>query len=64
MRGATIYIPNGPAGIEAVDVSDPAAPAVVEVYDTPGLARGVAVSGSYVFVADGRALLVLSDHAG
>ena len=30
---------------------------------TPGLVRGVAVSGSYIFVADGRALLVLSDPA-
>jgi hypothetical protein len=41
------------AGLRIVDVSDPAHPSEVGSYDTPGYASGVAVSGSYAYVADG-----------
>lgn len=62
VSGATIYIPNGQAGVEVVNVSNPRAPSLRGTYDTPGAARGIAVAGSRVFVADSTALLVL-EHA-
>jgi hypothetical protein len=36
-----------------VDVSDPSSPFEVGSYDTPGNAFGVAVAGSYAYVAEG-----------
>ncbi len=42
-----------------VDVSDPAQPREVGFYDTPGYAEGVAVSGSYIYVADRDGGLVI-----
>ena len=36
-----------------IDVSTPSAPVEVGFVDTPDLALGVAVSGSYAYVADG-----------
>jgi hypothetical protein len=41
------------AGLRVIDVSNPSSPREVGFYDTPGNARGVAVSGSYAYVADG-----------
>ena len=38
-----------------INVANPAAPAEVGFYDTPGYAYGVAVAGSYAYVADGDA---------
>jgi hypothetical protein len=40
--------------LAVVDVSDPSAPKPVGSYDTPGVARAVAVEGQYAFVADDR----------
>ena len=36
-----------------IDVSTPSAPVEVGFFDTPGVARGVAVAGGYAYVADG-----------
>jgi hypothetical protein len=36
-----------------IDVSNPSSPREVGAYDTPGSALGVAVSGTYAYVADG-----------
>jgi hypothetical protein len=44
-----------------VDVSDPAAPTEVGVYDTPGGALGVAVAGDYIYVAGGSVGLRVVD---
>ncbi len=47
-------------GLRVIDVSDPANMQEVGFYDTPGLAQGVAVQGSYVYVADwNNGLLVI-----
>lgn len=47
-------------GLRAVDVSQPAAPALIGSRDSAGWARDVAVSGTHAFVADGdRGLTVL-----
>ena len=40
------------AGLRIVNVADPSAPIDVGSYDTPGAAYDLAVSGSYVYVAD------------
>ena len=47
-----LYVAQATGGIAVLDVSDPFAPVEVTEYDTPGAARGVAVSGDLVFVAD------------
>jgi hypothetical protein len=41
------------AGLRVIDVSNPSSPREVGFYDTPGWASGVAVSGTYAYVADG-----------
>ena len=38
--------------LSVFDISNPARPVMVAIVDTPGSAEGVAVSGSYVYVAD------------
>ena len=51
--------------LRVIDVSAPSAPFEVGFYDTPGWAEDVAVSGGYVFVTDGEALVSLfSDEWG
>jgi len=46
-----------------VDVADPGAPLLVGVYDTPGDAREVVITGDYVLLADGPGgLRVLAIH--
>ncbi len=40
------------AGLQVIDVSDPANPAILGFVDTPGGAAGVAVSGTVAYVAD------------
>lgn len=42
------------------DVSDPDNPREVAVYDTPGLAPGLFISGDYAFIADRSSLEILS----
>jgi len=41
------------AGLQVIEVSDPANPQRVGGYDTSGVARDVTVSGNYAYVADG-----------
>ncbi len=49
------------SGLQVIDISDPANPTLVGTYDTPGYARGVAVSGDHAFVADGDSGLQVID---
>jgi len=44
----------GSGGLRIVDVSSPANPTEVGAYDTPDVARGVAVADSYAYVATGN----------
>ena len=55
----TLFLTLARQGLAVVDVSDPAAPALIATYDSPGDARGVALAGDVILVADGEALLVL-----
>jgi hypothetical protein len=50
--GDMLYLADGAAGLQMIDVTNPAAPSIVGNYDTD-LAIGVAVSGEHAFVADG-----------
>jgi len=55
VAGSYAYVADGERGLRIVDVSNPAAPAEVGFYDTPGIAYDVAVVGAYAYVADGQA---------
>ena len=51
-------VPVGEDGLEWVDVSNPAAPALAAAVDTPGNAQDAAIAGDLLAVADGGALLI------
>ena len=53
VSGLVAYVTQGDAGMQVIDVSNPANPVRVGGYDTSGNAREVAVSGHYAYVADG-----------
>src|SRR6185436_5713403 len=55
VSGSYAYVAEGDAGLQVIDVTDPAAPAIVGSVDTPGAPVGVAVQGSYAYVADNAA---------
>jgi len=48
-------------GLVAIDVSNPASPAILGSFDTPGVAEHVATTGSMVLVADGDAGIQVID---
>ena len=48
-----VYLAAGTAGLRVVDVSEPAAPAEVGLYDTPGRADNLTMAGHYAYLADG-----------
>lgn len=60
IEGSYAYVAAG-GGLKVVDIQDPAQPQVVGVYDTPGSARAVFVSGSRAYVADYNAGLAVID---
>jgi hypothetical protein len=63
---STAYVADDDEGLQIVDVSDPAAPALLGSYDTPGDARGVQVVNSTAYVADddeGLQIVDVSDPA-
>ncbi len=54
VSGNYAYVADEDAGLQVIDVSNPANPQRVGGYDTSGYANGVAVSGNYAYVADVR----------
>jgi hypothetical protein len=52
LSGSTAWLALGQAGLASVDISSPAAPALLTVRDTRGSAQAVAVDGASVVVAD------------
>jgi hypothetical protein len=52
VSGYYAYVANVGYGLEVVDISNPASPSRVAVYDTPGSAYDVVISGLYAYVAD------------
>jgi hypothetical protein len=61
VSGTTAYVADGTAGLQIIDISNPAAPVLRGTCDTPGSAYGVAVSGSTAYVADDVAGLQVVD---
>ncbi|MBI2928185.1 MAG: hypothetical protein HYY24_21155 [Verrucomicrobia bacterium] len=55
MTGNYAYVADRDAGLQVVDVSNPAKPQRVGGYDTSSWASGVAVAGNYAYVADSLA---------
>ncbi|NJL33485.1 MAG: hypothetical protein HC893_06070, partial [Chloroflexaceae bacterium] len=47
-----VYVATGIGGVQAIDVSQPRAPAIRGSYNTPGVAHAVAISGERLYVAD------------
>jgi hypothetical protein len=52
VSGGYAYVADGDAGLQVIDISNPAAPVRVAGLDTSDSADGVAVSGGYAYVAD------------
>ncbi len=52
VAGDRAYVCDYTAGLEILDIRDPANPILLGSYDTPGSAKDVAVAGNYAFVAD------------
>ncbi len=61
VSGNYAYVADADAGLQVIDVSNPANPQRVGGYDTSGYAYGVAVSGNYAYVADCDAGLQVID---
>ena len=52
VSGNHAYIAELGGGLQIIDISNPASASVVKTVDSDGWARGVAVSGNYMYVAD------------
>ncbi|HVS32818.1 MAG TPA: Ig-like domain-containing protein [Thermoanaerobaculia bacterium] len=51
--GTTLYVAGGDGGVAIIDLTNPLAPVLRSVINTPGVARGVAISGpDEIVVAD------------
>lgn len=47
------FVANANQGLQVIDISDSGVPVEVADYDSPGAAKGVTVSGDFVFLSDG-----------
>ncbi|MFZ1946842.1 MAG: hypothetical protein WAW06_04795, partial [bacterium] len=52
VSGTCAYVADLYAGLEVIDITDPASPQVLGSVGTPGSGYGVAVSGTHAYVAD------------
>lgn len=60
VQGMTLYVADGPGGLQVIDLSDPLIPQIAGSYKTSNPAMDVAVSGELVFVvARGTGVIVL-----
>ncbi len=55
------FVAAADKGLAVIDVSNPKAPVLKSILDTPGEARDVVVNGPYAYVADGPAGLLVVD---
>ena len=53
LAGGFAFIADGSAGLQVVNISDPAQPTLAGSFDTSGEATGVSVWGNLAYVADG-----------
>jgi hypothetical protein len=61
VAGTYAYVADYEAGLQVINCSNPANPAVVATLDTPGQAMDVAICGVHAFVADGESGLQVVD---
>jgi RNA polymerase sigma factor (sigma-70 family) len=61
VAGNYAYLADGRAGLQVIDVSDPASPVRVGGIDTGSSAKDVVVSGNHAYMADFRAGLQIID---
>ena len=52
VSGNYAYVVDGTSGLRIIEITNPAAPVQVGLYNTPGIAYGVAVRDSLAYVAD------------
>ncbi len=64
ISGQYAYIPNDGLGVQLVDIGNPEKPYEAMLYDTPGEAYGLELSGEYLHVADGYGGIVTLELAG
>jgi hypothetical protein len=57
--GTLVFVPARAAGLQIIDVANPAAPRIIATLDTPGNASGVAVANGWAWVADGNAVVAV-----
>ncbi len=60
VTGGIAYVAENSVGIEIINVTNPSFPQFMSSYDTPGLASGIQVAGSYAYVADATSLYVIN----
>jgi hypothetical protein len=60
VSGPYVYVANRGAGLRILDVSEPAQPKQVGLYDSPYLASAVVVAGDYAYVTDFDSLRVVN----
>ncbi len=61
VRGDTVYVAGGPAGLHVIDVTDKTAPTVLDTVQLDGNANDVRLDGDRAFVAGGDAGLHILD---
>ncbi|MBK9302846.1 MAG: T9SS type A sorting domain-containing protein, partial [bacterium] len=59
--GTYAYVADSYSGLQVIDITNPASPQIVGSVNTPGSARGVAISGTYAYVAGDYAGLQVID---
>jgi len=59
VSGTLAYLADALDGMKIVDVSDPFSPTMVSIYDSPGLATGIAVVGNRAYLADSGGLWIV-----
>jgi hypothetical protein len=52
VAGRFAYLVRGSLGLQVIDISDPDAPRLVGVIDTPSVALNVATAGDFIYVTD------------
>ncbi|MGA1865187.1 MAG: LVIVD repeat-containing protein, partial [bacterium] len=61
VSGEYLYVADGFAGLDIIDISDPYEPQYAGRVDTPGKAQGIYIEGDYAYVADGPDGFVIID---
>ena len=58
--GTLVYLADATAGLQVIDVSNPASPMIIGDVDTPGNAEDVVLSGNQAYLCDGGNVLARS----